>query len=200
MSVAPPPRPAWTALVLSAAITGCVGPIPPTNESIPGHPGGVTPGASASDIAARVCSGREGSVVDVATEPDWRQFSDYRQWWTAEGGCLIRIDVLADRPGPEHCGYESSRVIITGIPFGARYSNQRDAAEFVRDPDNVLGDAATSNAFDPDVQLPERAQDTGFRTIDTQLWVDPTDGSSIYLVLGDRVERWPRDPTPTICS
>ena len=182
---------AKTALALLIAIAGCGGPLPPAPESPPGSAGATEP---------RVCAGREGSVVDIATEPQWREFSDYRDWWTADGGCLIRIDVIADRPGPEHCGFDAARVIITGIPVGNRYTNSRDAAEFVRDPNNVQGDANTSAGFARDAQLPPVAQDTGYRTTGMELWVDPTDGSSIYLVRGVRVERWPRDLTPAICS
>ena len=180
---------ARTALALLIFIASCAGPLPSAPESPPG-----------SATAPRVCAGREGSVVDIATEPPWREFSDYRDWWTADGGCLLRIDVIADRQGPEHCGYEKARVMITGIPVGNRYTNQRDAVEFVRDPDNAQRDAETSAAFDPDAQLPDVAEDTGYRTTETELWVDPTDGSGVYLVRGDRVERWPRDPTPAVCS
>ncbi|MGH3029199.1 MAG: hypothetical protein ACRDNE_00255 [Gaiellaceae bacterium] len=56
----------------------------------------------------RACEAPAGSVTDVAHEPDWRRFADYQPWTTVDG-CLVRIDVLADRPGPEHCGFESAR-------------------------------------------------------------------------------------------
>ena len=138
-------------------------------------------------------------MTDVATEPDWRQFSDYREWKSADG-CLVRIDVLADRPGPEHCGFEDARVIITGIPFGARYTDSTNAASYVRDPGNVFDDAATAAALDLDAQLPEGAEDTGLREGGTELWVDPDDNSAIYLVGQNTVERWPLDPQPAGCT
>ena len=134
------------------------------------------------------------------TEPPWRQFAEYRLWATADTGCLLRIDVIGDRPGPEHCGFEDARVIITGIPVGARYSDPTNTAEYVRDPRNVLGDASTASAFDPDAELPEGAVDTGFRQEGTELWLDPTDAAAIFLVTGEIVERWPRDSTPTMCD
>jgi hypothetical protein len=138
-------------------------------------------------------------MTDVATEPDWRQFSDYREWRSADG-CLVRIDVLADRPGPEHCGFEDARVIITGIPFGARYTDSTNAANYVRDPGNVFDDEATAAALDLDAQLPEGAEDTGLREGGTELWVDPDDNSAIYLVGQNTVERWPLDPEPAGCT
>lgn len=119
-----------------------------------------------------------GAATDVASEPDWRRYADYRPWSTADG-CLVRIDVLADRPGPAHCGFEAARVITLGIPIGARYTDERNAANYVRDPDNVFGDPAIASAFDPQATLPERAVDTGFREHGTALWVDPTDRSAI---------------------
>ena len=156
------------------------------------------PISSPSPVAARVCVAVAGAVTDVATEPNWRQFAHYRTWTTPDG-CILRIDVLGDRPGPEHCGWEAARVIVTGIPVGARYSTDRNAANYVRDPDDVFGDPATASAFDADAQLPEHAVDTGFRQKGTALWVDPADGSAIYLVTGTTIERWPLDPQPAGC-
>lgn len=157
------------------------------------------PSAAPTETGVVVCDAPEGSVNDVATEPDWRQFAEYRDWTTADG-CLIRIDVLADGHGPEHCGFESARVIVTGIPVGARYTDASDDAEYIRDPDNVFGDPDTAAAFDPDATLPAGAEDTGFRQGDTELWVDPADESAIYLVTGPSIESWPLDLEPTVCT
>jgi hypothetical protein len=140
-----------------------------------------------------------GAATDVASEPNWRPFADYRRWTTADG-CLVRIDVFADRPGPAHCGFDTARVITTGIPIGARYNDETSSATYVRDPGNVFGDPATASAFDPHAKLPEGAIDTGLRQQGTQLWVDPTDRSAIYLVAGTSVERWPLDPDPAVCA
>ena len=112
----------------------------------------------------------------------------------------MRIDVLADRPGPAHCGFDAARVIIAGIPIGARYTDETTSATYVRDPGNVFGDAATATAFDAHAKLPEGAIDTGLRQEGTQLWVDPTDRSAIYLLAGTSVERWPLDPDPASCA
>ncbi len=144
------------------------------------------------------CDAPEGSVVDVAHEPDWRQGDD--RFWATSDGCLVRIDVIADFPGPAHCGWQSARVIVTGIPVGARYSDDRNSATYVRDPGDVFGDASTAAGFDPDAALPARAVDTGFREGGTALWVDENDESVIYLVTATSIERWPRDPQPAGCA
>jgi hypothetical protein len=159
-----------------------------------------TPSVPLSQATPTICPARQGAVIDVASEPDWRQYADYRSWVSADGRCLVRIDVLADRPGPEHCGFDAARVLVTGIPVGARYTTPEDSAHYVRDPDNAFDDLVTARAFDPDAVLPADAADTGFREGDTQLWVDPSDGSAVYLVTGQTVERWPLDPDPAICS
>jgi hypothetical protein len=179
------------ALLLPLLAVGCragEADAPPAHESQLAS-GGLEPHA---------CTAEAGSVTDIAGEPDWRRWADYRAWTTGDG-CLVRIDVLADRPGPAHCGYESARVIITGKPVGTRYGPSRYTDHYVRDPDNAFGDAATAAAFDADVELPEGAVDTVFRQGATELWVDPSDGAAIYLVSGESVERWPLDPEPTLC-
>jgi hypothetical protein len=161
-------------------------------------PASANQSAPSTSPEPHACEAKEGTVTDVAGEPDWRRWADYRPWITADW-CLVRIDVLADRPGPAHCGYESARVIISGKPVGTRYGGHRDSAHYVRDPENVFGDSRTAAAFDPDSEVPAGALDTGFRQGSIELWADPSDASSIYLVLEQSVERWPLDPEPTLC-
>jgi hypothetical protein len=115
-------------------------------------------------------------------------------------GCLVRIDVMAERTGPEHCDFQSALVIITGVPFGSRYTNATNDREYVRDPENVFGDFLTSIGFDPDADLPADAVDSGLREGDRELWVVPADDSTIYLVTGTTVESWPLDPEPAGCA
>jgi hypothetical protein len=126
-------------------------------------------------------------------------YGDYRIWRTKDG-CRVRIDVMAERTGPDHCDFQLALVIITGTPFGARYTNAMNAREYVRDPENVFGDVITSMSFDPDADLPSDAVDTGLREGNRELWVVPGDESAVYLVLGDTTERWPLDPEPAGCA
>ncbi len=171
-------------------------------DPTPVHPTPIQPSTTAAEQpvpstdAPVSCTDRAAAEpdLDVAEEPDWRGFADYRDW--TRDGCLVRIDVLAERPGPEHCGMQSARVIATGSPVGARYTNSSDDMEYVRDPNNVF---LLDQIFDADATLPAEAVDTGYRTEDTQLWIVPDDDSSIYLVEADRVERWP-SAEPPVCS
>ena len=160
--------------------------------SFDGVTGGVTFTPALPITTAPVpCEQRTDSDLDVATEPASRPFADYREW--SRDGSLVRIDVLADRPGPDHCNFQSARVIITGSPLGARSTNDGDDVEYVRDPNNVFG---LTETFDPDARLPADAVDTGYRSEGTELWVVPADDTSIYLLEADHVERWPRADPP----
>ena len=74
-----------------------------------------TPTPAPTGAAPVPCAERTDRDLDVANEPGPRQFGVYRE--STRDGCLVRIDVLADRPGPDHCEYQSRRVIITGSPW-----------------------------------------------------------------------------------
>jgi hypothetical protein len=173
-----------------AAINGiCLG----TDGDVRWRPAG---DGSTESTEPRECAAAEGEVTDVATEPpDWRQNADYLPWTDREA-CLLRIDVLAERPGPEHCDSERASVLITGRPLGARYTNAADDTEYVRDPEGVFDDAALTAGFDPDAEVPATAVDSGYRRGDLALWHDPTDPSAIWIVGPDHTERWPAGEPP----
>jgi hypothetical protein len=127
----------------------------------------------------------------VATEPRlWRLAGDYLEW-TSRAGCLVRIDVLAQRSGAAHCGHQDASVIITGTPFGARYTSPQDARLYIRDPKGSYRNTALTKGFDPRAVLPGSAVDSGFRRDNIELWYDPEDVKSIYLKSPSGVERWP---------
>jgi hypothetical protein len=127
----------------------------------------------------------------VASEPNWRDFADYRTW-TREG-CDVRIDVLADRPGPDHCDLGSVRVIITGDPLGSRYTNDGDDIEYIRDP---LDRAGFKAELQQDAVLPPDAEFTGYQSGREELWVEPDNPDAIFIVDRSEVERWPRGEAP----
>ena len=156
--------------------------------------GGAVLVPAATRPALPTCDDPGRPDLDVANEPLWRQFAEYRDW--TRDGCLVRIDVLADRPGPDHCGMESARVIITGDPLGARYTTSGDDLEYLRDPNGVLG---ANEPFDPAATLPDAAVDTGYRSGTEELWIVPGDSSAIFLVDGDQIERWPLGES-VLCS
>lgn len=134
--------------------------------------------------------------VDIATEPSlWRQ-ETYGDWFRA--GCLVRVDVVTDRSGPDHCGWGSTRVIAAGAPLGARFTNEEDTVHFVRDPANEYG-AGLDEGFDAQATLPATAQFSGYRSASEELWIVPGDTRYIYLVSGQTVERWPAGEPP-LCA
>jgi hypothetical protein len=155
--------------------------------------GGVRP-ERVDDGSPERCAGADGSPIDVAHEPEWR-FRQYHDWADRDG-CLVRIDVITDRPGPDHCGWEAARVIATGMPIGARFTTDADAIEYVRDPDGVFDDRSLTVGLQLDAALPDDAIDTGFRQAHTELWAVPDNPAFIYLKNRDQIERWPAGKTP----
>jgi hypothetical protein len=154
--------------------------------------------SASTQTRARECDSVEGSTIDVKHEPDWRPHATYRPW-TDRDGCLLRIDVLAERAGPDHCGWQEASVIIAGRPIGSRYTEQADAVEYVKDPNEAFGLRDLAEAFDPNASLPEDAVDAGFRRAGLALWHEPGDQSAVWIVAPDRVERWPAG-TPPVCQ
>jgi len=154
--------------------------------------------SATTQTSARECDSVEGSAIDVKNEPDWRSHAAYRPW-TDRDGCLLRIDVLAERSGPDHCGWQEASVIIAGRPIGSRYSNQVDTAEYVKDLKRVFGLPALAEAFDPNAQVPRDAVDTGFRRGGTALWHVPGDETAVWVVAATHTERWPA-AKPPVCQ
>ena len=134
-----------------------------------------------------------GEDLDIASEPPfWRQ-DGYGTWYRA--GCVVRIDVITDRPGPGHCGWGNTRVLVFGSPLGTPFTNISDDVQYVRDPANEYG-LGFDATFDAQATLPEAAVYSGYSTDNEQLWTVPGDDAFIYLVLSDRTERWPKGEPP----
>lgn len=70
---------------------------------------------------------------------------------------------------------------------------------FVRDPEGAYSNELQAR-FDPDAVLPADASATGFNRGKWELWTNPSDQESVYLVSDERVERWPRDHEEKGCS
>jgi hypothetical protein len=141
------------------------------------------------------CDASEGSSIDVKHEPAWRLHGDYRPW-TDQDGCLLRIDVLAERSGAAHCGWEQASVMMAGRPLGSRYTTPEDAVEYVKDPNGVFGLRDLAQEFDPDAELPGGAVDTGFRRAGSALWHVPGDQTAVWVVAATGIERWPAGRPP----
>ena len=159
------------------------GPTPSPEPSVSDEPAG-------NGSGVRACDAPAGSVNDVAGEPNWRRFADYVDWTTDEG-CLVRIDVIAERPGPSHCEWEGVQVLITGEPLGSRYGRGATTVHYIRDPEGIWSDQRLVEGFDPDATLPTDAIDSGLRSEGRSLWTAPSDPDAAYLVGSESVERWP---------
>jgi hypothetical protein len=134
--------------------------------------------------------------VDVASEPPlWRQ-DTFREWF--RDGCLVRIDVITDRPGPDHCGWDGTRVIAVGNPVGERFTSEADTVQFVRDPVNAYR-AGLDQGFEARTTLPATARFSGYRSASEELWLVPGDTQFIWIVSGQKVERWPAG-APPLCA
>ncbi len=150
---------------------------------------GPTPTVAPSDDCA-------GDDLDLASEPLlWRQ-NGYGTWFRA--GCVVRVDVITDRPGPDHCDWGNTRVLVFGSPIGAPFTSPSDDVQYVRDPANEYGYGFDA-LFDSSATLPADAVNSGYSTDTEQLWTVPDDDTFIYLVLGERTERWPKG-NPPLCD
>lgn len=98
-------------------------------------------------------------------------------WLDAEGNRMPTTRIHEIR-GPGHCGWESTTWL------------RLDGPRYIRDPDSVL-EVATVLPFDPDVALPDDARSTGYHEGERTIWRND-DPDAIYVVIADRVERWPR--------
>lgn len=116
--------------------------------------------------------------------------------WTIDG-CDVSAEVVLDRPGPAHCAWDSARVIVIGWPLGTSYTpTDVPELEYVRDPLDLFELGTQYEQLD---EVPDGVVDTGYRQQNTELWMNPIDPSSIYLVDETSIERWPLAVSP-LCA
>ena len=112
------------------------------------------------------------------------------QWYGRDGEPIpAESEVINAISGPEHCGWES------GVILHLRWPPESDSSElrqYFRDPQGVFPQDSLLATFDPDVELPDSAVDTGYRTEFMELWLDTGNDSVAYLVFAKHNERWPR--------
>lgn len=185
-------RTAAFAVVVFLLVSACVVSEPGSPSASSSERGGLS---SSSVDTPRACSAEEHSALHVEGEPDWRPYGEYTPW-TDVNGCLVRIDVLAERRGPDHCGWEDSRVIITGDPFGTRYTDASTSVEYVRDPNGVYEIPEFVDGFQVLDSLPDGAADTGYRQGSRELWINSDDPDAVFVRSDAAVERWPRGDVP----
>jgi hypothetical protein len=103
--------------------------------------------------------------------------------WTDAAGNPVSTDTIRSGPGPGHCGWDSA----TWLKVGGNL--------YFRDPNGVMSDWTTTT-FASKAHLPDGAVDSGYRTGDWSLWLDPV--GDAYLVSSATIERWPRSANPDL--
>lgn len=155
------------------------------------------------------CTGAPGSITDLSAEPPaWRSAASGR-FWTTTDGCLVRMDVLADYSGPDHCGWASARYVVVTHPPGGIWRQERanerltESARphhYVRDPEGVYNRPDTTRLLDLDATLPAAAKDSGLRHRAEELWFVPGDTAAVFVKDQSGVERWPLDDNLPLCD
>lgn len=109
------------------------------------------------------------------------EFNDDRRVWThLETGAI-----LTDIPGPQHCGWQSARIMHVE-------ENGALVKQYLRDPDGVFDQIPLLDSYAEGVELPANATDSGYRSPEGfELWFTKAD-TAAYVVTSDGVERWPR--------
>lgn len=129
--------------------------------------------------------GRPFAVEELRAcpEAEWGAQADFgpeRRVWSNPDGLI-----LTDIAGAAHCGWESARLLH--IEVDGRLDRQ-----YVRDPEGVLPlFGAAHSSYGSDVDLPDDAFFSGYRSGELELWFVPDDHAA-YVVTPDGVERWPR--------
>lgn len=139
--------------------------------------------------------GTDFTVDELRTCPDAEfgseaEFADDRRVWTHVETGLI----LSDIPGPQHCGWQSARILQLSRPDGSLWK------QYMRDPEGVFADVPMLDSYAEDAEVPADATDSGYRSPEGfELWFTASD-TAAYVVTPDSVERWPRPANPIGCA
>jgi len=122
--------------------------------------------------------------------------------WTRDGE-TVSIDLIATNAGDVHCGWQKARFLQVSSPVYVAPAGEPKSAQYVRDPDGVLGREPLRLAFRIGAVLPADAKPTGYQRNGTALWLAESDrDSTAYLVTDNprQVEAWPRADPPIGCD
>ncbi|MEE9206386.1 MAG: hypothetical protein V3U50_05325 [Acidimicrobiia bacterium] len=149
------------------------------------------------------CDAEPGSPTDLESEPaEWLLFGDYERWFDSEG-CPVRLDVIAHIHGSGHCDLEKAEFITLGVAITQLFDIYNDGryipTRYIWAPDGVIRGVASGEEI-PRFAVPESAIDTRYRQGETELWVDPTDPTGIFLIRGEDVRVFQRNPTAGLCA
>ena len=160
------------------------------------------------------CAAVPGSATDLSAEPVGRlAHGDGPHRWTDTNGCPVRIDVIEQYAGPEHCGWQDATFLTVGDPIGTPFAGA-SSRRYFWDPKNVVRQGASTSSSSPVApgarpetrttipvaELPGSAEDTSFRDGNAQLWANGDDPYVVYRVIGDVAERWVSAEPWMVCA
>lgn len=150
------------------------------------------------------CRSERGSPTDLDAEPaEWLLYGQYTRW-SDTAGCPVRVDVISQYDGPEHCGWQGVDFLTVGRPIGTSFKDDENTADtYVWDPDDRLADVDDiDRGRHIDItELPPTATDTGYRLDGVELWLDNDNRDVAYQVDGSDVKVLVRDaPRRLLCE
>ena len=161
-------------------------------------------------VSFRVLASAEGLVVDEAGG-GWCVSGGENPWndrpgqaraerpWLDSGGDTVSEHVVSTYWGADHCGWQSALFLHLGWPLG---TNEKigEGFQYVRDPKGLDGIESVA-PLDLDATLPVDAMYSGYHQDGTQLWLSEREvEEAVYIVRGDKVERWPRTTEIIACA
>ncbi len=138
--------------------------------------------------------------TELETEYEFEAFPGSR-WYGPDGEEISQeANIINAITGPEHCDWQSAAMMHVGWPLGHDAADISESRQYLRDPEGVFERDSLMTTFDADIDLPPRAEYTGYRTDFMELWLAEKDDAAAYLVFADHVERWPRAEQPIACA
>lgn len=154
------------------------------------------------------CGGEDQVPTTTGRSPSSPLASDYEfepfpgsTWYGPDGEAISRdTNIINAITGPDHCDWESGVMMHVGWPLGRDAADISESRQYIRDPEKVFPQGNLMAEFEADVELPNKAKYTGYRTDFMELWLDRDDRAAAYLVFADHVERWPRASDTIACA
>jgi hypothetical protein len=147
------------------------------------------------------CESPPGTPTSLADEPArWLAYGSYFRWRYA-AGCPVRVDVISETAGAEHCGWQDARLITVGRPLGrpiGRTFSPERSNRYVWNDGGVIDGLAPGRTITT-TDLPPSASASGYHLGEQTLWSDPADETVLYIVTGDQVQVFTREAQAGLC-